>query len=319
MSNAPPHDAWSQFSHHAMACEWGIILPGCAPTYAEQCARAAWDEVDRLERELSRFVPHSDISRINRLAPGESLRIGPDAFECIDLARRMHDLTGGMFDITIGSRVNTASRGGRAVPATLADSDAAIGMHHLLLDPSSRSVRVAQHGITVDLGAIGKGFAVDAVARLLREWSIEAAMIHSGQSTALALGAPPGVDAWRVMIRNPLRHAQVLAAVDLRDASLSGSGTLLHGTHIIDPATGRPAAGPLAAWALTASAAESDAISTAMMVLDEPRITELSRRRPDVVMWFVPRDPVASPCRLFRVAAGAVVLICEFDGSDNIH
>ena len=304
------------FSHRAMACDWGITFCCDDARYAAQAARAAWDEVDRLERELSRFVRESDISRINLQPAGIPLRIGPDAFACIEMAHEIAALTGGAFDITIGSRVNTRSRdddragSGHAI---ISDSDAPIDMRLLPIDRASRSVVRLDERIRVDLGAIGKGYAVDQAVTILREWRIEAALVHSGGSTAYALGTPPGDDAWRLDIRNPLQHDRILCTEAIGDAALSGSGTLLHGEHIIDPRSGRSATGPLAAWVLAASAAESDAISTALMVMDEVAIVELSRRRPDMTAWFVPRAVGETKHQLIRVRAGESKTAAKFE------
>ncbi|MFN0135112.1 MAG: FAD:protein FMN transferase [Phycisphaerae bacterium] len=304
------------FSHRAMACDWGITLYCDDARYAAQAARAAWDEVDRLERELSRFVRESDISRINLQPASVPLRIGPDAFACIEMAHEIAVLTGGAFDLTIGSRVNTRSRDDERSGdghAIISDSDAPIDMRLLPIDRASRSVARLDERIRVDLGAIGKGYAVDQAVTMLREWRIEAALVHSGGSTAYALGAPPATDAWPLDIRNPLRHDRILCTEAIRDAALSGSGTLLHGEHIIDPRSGRSATGPLAAWVLAASAAESDAISTALMVMDEPAIVDLSRRRPDMTAWYVPRALCGAKHQLIRVRAGESKPAAEFD------
>lgn len=302
------------FTHRAMACEWGIALYCDDARYAAQASRAAWDEVDRLERELSRFVMESDVNRINLQPAGVPLRVGPDAFACLELAHAIAAQTGGVFDVTIGSRVNTRSRDETGGQSTLTESNAPIGMHLLPIDRASRCVARLDDRIRVDLGAIGKGYAVDQVAAVLREWRIEAALIHSGGSTAYALGAPPGEEAWRLDIRNPLRHDRVLCSEALRDAALSGSGTLLHGGHIIDPRSGRSANGPLAAWVLAASAAESDALSTAIMVMDEAAIAKLSQRRPDITAWYVPREGEGTRYRLVRVCSGGIADVCAFGG-----
>ena len=118
--------------------------------YAAQAAQAAFDLVDRLERELSRFLPNSDIARINHLAAGESTRVSPSTLECLVIARHVFDLTGGAFDVSIGT-----------------------GLPSLELDPDDFVVRATTDGVRVDLGGIGKGYAVDLMAELLEEWGLE--------------------------------------------------------------------------------------------------------------------------------------------------
>lgn len=363
-----------RFAHDAMACRWGIHILGHERDYAEQAARAAFAEVDRLEQELSRYVETSDIARINALGAGERLRIGPDAFDCIELAQRLCEATNGAFDVTVGALLESSQRISEPSPAIRSASDqtpraqngngnedededenpprsehnsrtpnlksqisnqqipnqqipnqrisnqqvsnhrisnhrisnhqssnqadpAPARGHHLHLDRRTHSVAVSVAGLVVDLGGIGKGYALDRAAETLREWSIDTALIHSGQSTLLALGSPRGAigpsasgassissrrSGWEIAIRDPDDHARVLGTVRLRDRALSGSGTVIHGPHIIDPRTGKPAASPRGAWALAGSAAVSDALSTAFMVLLPDDVDNFCRGRADV-------------------------------------
>jgi thiamine biosynthesis lipoprotein len=125
---------------------------------------------------------------------------------------------------------------------------------------------------------VGKGYAVDQAAVTLREWKIESALLHSGQSSLYAIGAPPGKVAWEIAVRNPIDPALALGGVLLRDESLSGSGVRIHGAHIIDPRRGGQASGAVAAWCRDSSAARSDAISTAYMVLSDEEAEEHARR-----------------------------------------
>ncbi|HEY3242447.1 MAG TPA: FAD:protein FMN transferase [Phycisphaerae bacterium] len=265
------HSGLQRFSHEAMACTWELFILGEAPGYAAQVAKAAFDEVDRLERELSRFIPTSDIARINALRAGQSLRVGSDAFACLEMAKQVHEDTHGAFDVTVGALVR---------PNAAGQMPPAVGMHLLTLDRTAHAVTVQADGLIVDLGAIGKGYAIDQVIALLRDWGVRTALLHSGQSTVYALGAPPGQPGWRMALRDPLDHSAALAGLCLRDQALSGSGTLLHGEHIIDPRTRSAARGPLGAWAMADSATMSDAISTALMVISPDSLDEFCRNQP---------------------------------------
>lgn len=262
------------FRHEAMACVWEAFIAGQEARYARQAAQAAFAEVDRLDQELSRFIPHSDIARINALAPGQSVRIGIDALECLELAATIHGETLGAFDVTVGALLKRGGAGQAASPA--------VGLHLLEIQRAIHSVTVHAAGLIVDLGGIGKGYALDRAVAVFREWGIGAALIHSGQSTVYALGGPPGQPGWTVSLRNPADHSTSLGQLCLRDNALSGSGMQLHGPHIIDPRTGGPAAGALAAWALAPTAAVADALSTAFMVLTPAEVEDYCRRHPDV-------------------------------------
>jgi thiamine biosynthesis lipoprotein len=250
--------------------------------YAAQGARAVFDLVDGLERDLSRFQPTSDITRINHLAAGASTRVSPSTLECLLIARHMFDLTGGAFDASIGT-----------------------GLETLELDAEDLAVRATRAGVQVDLGGIGKGYAVDRAAELLEEWGLARALVHGGFSSLLALEPPPDRDGWSLTLSDPLASSRVLARVAPRQAALSASG-LRKGDHIIDPRTGAPVRGRRAAWAALprpaaaaadggdpaaprlAAAAVADALTTAFMVLTVDEIRSLCDRNPGLHAWVLP-------------------------------
>ena len=299
-----------RFKHNAMACTFELALVSEDADYAEQAARAAFAEIDRLECELSRFIPTSDIARINAIKPGETVRVGIEAVECLQLAARVCAETNGAFDVTYSSRthqrdagathVAAAPRGGRSMERSTATSAP------LELDPKGRYVRVRAEGVRVDLGAVGKGYAIDQVLTILRDWSITAGLIHSGQSSVLAFGSPPGAEAWTIALRDPVNDNETLERVTLKDAALSGSGHKLHGDHIIDPRGGRPADDKLGTWALAPSAALSDALATAFMVMSRDEVAEYCRRHPDVSALLytnTPRGPALTRLGKARVVS----------------
>lgn len=263
-----------RFSHAAMATRFEIHCVHPAAGYARQAAQAAFDLVDRLEQEHSRFIANSDVSRINHLSAGESTRVSPSTMECLEIARRMYDVTGGAFDISIGS-----------------------GLLGLELVPDGFVVNACADGIRLDLGGIGKGYAVDRVAELLEEWEILHALVHGGFSSVLALEAPPERDGWPLTLRSPWREDQeVLARVSVRYQAFSASGTQ-KGDHIRDPRTGQAVQGRAAWVALPRTgegqedaAAVAEALSTAFMLLPAEEVTDLSRKWPGLEAWLL-REP----------------------------
>jgi thiamine biosynthesis lipoprotein len=286
-----------RFAHAAMATLFEVHCVHADPRYARQAAEAAFDLVDRLELELSRFVANSDISRITALAAGETTRVSPSTMECLELARRMYSVTRHTFDVSIGT-----------------------GLERLDLVPDDFAVRAREAGARLDLGGIGKGFAVDRMAELLGEWEIRHALIHGGYSSVLAGDAPPGLEGWPLTLSAP-GHGSVLARVAARQKALSASGAR-KGDHIRDPRTGRAvrdraawvvlpwreateteAAGS-AAWgaeAVRSPAAVAEALSTAFMLLPVEEIEDLCRQCPGLEAWLM-----LEPTEV-GIAAGALV------------
>jgi thiamine biosynthesis lipoprotein len=154
-------------------------------------------------------------------------------------------------------------------------------MHLLKLNEAEHTVQVLTQGVKIDLGGIGKGYALDKMADLLRQWGIETALIHSGFSTARALGAPAGIKGWPLTMSNPADLEQTLALIHLDNEGVSGSG-LQKGRHIIDPRSGEPVQDKLSAWARAADATTADALSTAFMVMTPAQVERYCSQHPDV-------------------------------------
>jgi thiamine biosynthesis lipoprotein len=253
----------AHFEHEAMATTFGIFIDGQDPAYARQAAAAAFRELDRLEGELSRYVETSDIARANRLAAGESISIGEDALHCLLLAGDVSAATHRAFDPAYASVA--------AVGATRDDALYA-------LDPANHTLTSHASRLHLDLGAVGKGYALDRMAATLREWDIAAALLQSGGSTALALAAPAGETGWSVSLgEDPAR-----STLRLTDAALSGSGTAVKGTHLVDPRSTAASGRPGRVWALAPNAAVSDALSTAFFILSDAEIAAFCHAHPEI-------------------------------------
>ncbi len=270
-----------RFSHEAMATVYEVYAVHADRQYAAQAAQAAFDLVDRLERELSRFLPNSDISRINHLDAGERTRVTPSTLECLLIARHMFDLTGGAFDVSIGT-----------------------GLPSLELDADESAVTATRRGVQIDLGGIGKGYAVDLMAELLEEWGLHDALVHGGFSSVLALEPPPGHDGWPLTLSDPNAPARVLARLSVRQTALGASG-LRKRDHIVDPRSGQPVRDRVAAWVAVprpsdpvplpsseqqhraAAAAVTDALTTACMLLPRARIEALCAGSPGLEAWIL--------------------------------
>src|SRR5882762_3105708 len=141
-----------QLNHHAMATYFEVRIADEEQTYAAQAAQAALDLLDKLESHLSRFRANSDIAQIAQLAPGEKMRLSHPTFACLEIAKKMELATFGAFSVT----------------AAAVQTQASLPQWHLLSE--ELAIQCESGRLHFDLGAIGKGFALDQMAELLRSW-----------------------------------------------------------------------------------------------------------------------------------------------------
>lgn len=295
MADLPVH----RFAHEAMATRFEVVVAGRDARYAGEAAAELFREVDRYERLLSRHDPGSDISQINRLRPGETVRVSVEVYECLRLAAGLARATGGAFDVTCGPVLACwaqARRAGQTMPSApdLEAARARVGMHQLRLaatppdgdGPREFSVALEPDsaGVTLDLGGIGKGFALDGLRETLRDWRLDNVLVDAGTSTVLALGPGPAEDGrgWVAGVGGEWGPGAGFSRIRLRDAALSGSGLQVKGNHIVDPRSGAPVRSTVAAWVCCESAAVADALSTAFLVFSEAEAEAFSREHPDV-------------------------------------
>ena len=308
-------------ARQAMATRFEIVLHGDNPVSLRAAGEEAFDEIERIEARLSLYRPTSEIAHVNARAAHEGVRVSPATFRLLEHAASLSAETGGAFDITIGPLMRcwgfVDGAGQVPTPQALAEARERTGMCLVELDAARFSVRFAREGVMLDLGAIGKGYAVGVAAETLREAGITSGLIHGGTSSVYAIGRPPDADAWKIAIERPPDSGTgfqpvsgasspgsilgqdaredrleagpaLLAVVPLRDEALSvsavwGKSFQTAGRsygHVIDPRTGQPTDSALLAAVALPDATETDAFSTALLALGGQGLDFIARLRP---------------------------------------
>ncbi|MBI3414557.1 MAG: FAD:protein FMN transferase [Verrucomicrobia bacterium] len=287
-------------ARHAMATRFEIVLHGDHEPRLRAAAEEALEEIQRLDAQLSLYSPTSDISRLNASAAAGPVKVAPELFRLLRRAKTFHRETGGAFDITVGPLMRCwgfmRDTGRLPSDEELTEARQKAGMELIELDEKNFTVRFRRAGVMLDLGAIGKGYALERAADLLRETGITSAILHGGTSTVCAIGTPPDANAWMIGIEDPQNTGgavgeakrPLLAAIPLKDESLSvsavwGKSFEIAGKtygHVIDPRTGRPANNAVLAAVALPSATESDAFSTALLTLGREGLDSICELRP---------------------------------------
>lgn len=309
-------------ARHAMATRFELVLHGDNPMALRAAGEEALAEVVRLENQLSLYRPGSEIAQLNARAAREAVQVSPEVFALLQHAQRLHAETDGAFDITIAPLVRgwgfMDNNGQMPSPEAIAEARSKVGMQLVQLDTTKRTVRFAREGVMLDLGAIGKGYAVERGAAVLREAGMTSALFHGGTSTMCAIGRPPEADAWKVAIERPPAALGEIAFPDLppvrlKDEALSVSAVWgrgfqsggKHFGHVIDPRTGQPVESAWLSAVVLPSATETDALSTALLTLGAPGLDRINGLRPDARALFVTQTGAAIKgtnwdCRYFR-------------------
>ena len=306
---APPPDlALLRASRRAMATLFEIIFPFGLPQ-ATQAAEAALDLIDDLEDQLTVYRAHSEVSQLNARAFDEDVAVESRLFDLLSLSAHLTRETRGAFDIATGALIKAwgfYKRDGR-VP-TVAERAAAMGrtgMRHVILNAERRTVRYLRKELEINLGGIGKGYALDRTAQMLREeWGIGSALLHGGTSSVRAIGCPPGQPkGWAVSLRHPWEEERTFGIVYLRDQAL-GTSAATHQHfkyngrtlgHLLNPRNGWPAEGHRQVSVVAPTAAEADALSTAFFVMDLEETQRWCQTRPHIGAVILPAGAESEP------------------------
>lgn len=263
-----------------------LEIEAAGPT-AAQAIEQAFAEVERLDAILSNWRGDSEVSRLNAAAADAAFRCSPDLFAAATTALHWAERTGGAFDPTVEPLVRRLGlRGGEGrlpgiAPEPEPDPAAPlpIGWRLVQVEAASRSLRYRARGMGLDFGGIGKGIALDAAAAVLRRHGTTSARLDFGGQT-LVFGAGPDEGGWRLGLSDPDERDQVVGSIVLRSGSLAASGNAERSktdaqgrtvSHLLDPATGRPARYQGSVTVIAPDATSADALSTALFVMGPER------------------------------------------------
>jgi len=259
---------------YSMGTVYEIAAYDPSPEHASEAIDKAFAEIVQLDNMLSNYKPESDLSQLNRNGHFHAVKVPADLYRVIEESVKYSKLSGGKFDITVAPLVDlwkAALRGDR-VP-TEAEQEklrACVGYEKIEMIPPDM-VEFHSPCMRIDLGSIGKGYAVDRAVGILRAYGIENALVDAGQSSIYGMGAPPGQSAWEVHLRDPSHRVD--PTVMLRENSVSTSeqtpesllGNETAG-HIIDPDNGKPLQTKYALSIVVKTGTASDALSTTLLL-----------------------------------------------------
>jgi FAD:protein FMN transferase len=286
---------------HAMATRFELVLHGDDPVRLRAAGEQSLATIERLERLLSFYRADSEITALNARAAEHPVRLSGEVF---GLLRRCDELavdTDGAFDVTVGPLMRAwrfvGEKGGLPDDAELERARRSVGAHLLEFDDEQGTVRSRVRGVEVDLGGVGKGYAIDAAIDDLRDAGVTSALLHGGTSSVHVLGGPPGEESWPVAWAGAPDEAHPV--IRLRDRALAVSAAYgkafvhegrLYG-HVLDPRTGVP----VSAGSACVTGPRSylcDALSTALLVRGEEWLPKMRQRWPGYEGWISEVPPL---------------------------
>jgi len=296
---APVHAEWfSRVEDGIMGTRIAVELWADDAASATKAIDAVIDEMERIDRDMSTYKTTSEVSRVNADAAKKPMVISAELFGLLQTAVEYSELTGGAFDITYASVGFMYDFHARKKPSEkdIAIALPAVNYKHLVLNKKDRTVFFSKPGVRIDLGGIGKGYAVDRGIEIVKLYGIDHALVSAGGDSRIIgdrFGKP-----WVVGIRHPDDKTKVIAKIPLTDTAISTSGDYeryfdengVRYHHILDPRTGHSASKVRSATILAPTATRTDGLSKVAFVLGAEEALNLYNRLPDVDAIIVTPD-----------------------------
>jgi len=274
----------------AMGTRFGIVLPGAGNAHGELVTHLIKDEIERIEGCISRFIPSSKISFLNKFASHNPSLVDEELFRLLTVCKDFHAATGGAFDITLHpiaeywNKVDTEKEdfNNKALTELLQSA----GMDKIILIEENNSVLFKRAGLQLDFGAVGKGIALAHVKKILTDNEIDCAFVSFGESSILTHGSHPNGDMWKIGIPSELNRNENVYLIDVKDCSISTSGNTANNNikgrvNIVSPFTGYPVRERKTILVAHPDPVTAEALSTAFMVLTDEKISAVLSKYPD--------------------------------------
>jgi FAD:protein FMN transferase len=300
---------------YIMGTVFEIVVYDPSLAHAAQAMEEALKEIVRLDGVMSNYKTDSELSRLNRTAHFRAQVVSPDLFRVIEESLRYSKLSGGKFDVTVGPLVDRWKAAMRGEPApSRAEEEklrACVGFEKVELIPPNQ-IEFHSPCLQIDLGAIGKGYAVDRAVEILRAREIESALVDAGGSTFYGMGSPPGHAGWLVHLRDPSNEIdpQVMLCENSVSTSEQTPKSLLGNEsagHIIDPETGAPSGTRYALSVVAKTGTASDALSTTLLLVGPEKGRGLVEGMGDVAaIWVSPEGQTEIATSGPRILTGEI-------------
>jgi thiamine biosynthesis lipoprotein len=284
-----------------MGSVFEVLFPTDLRSFVDAAHRAL-DEVRRLEKLMTVYSEDSEISKVNHWAFMEPVAVSRDVMDVLVLSKKISEDTHGAFDITSGALTKIwgfLSRQGSVPPENqIVETIQRIGSTKMQLDPYACTVSFINEGTELNLGSIGKGFALDRAGLILQNEGLDAGLIHAGFSSFKAIGSPVrSTRGWKIGIKHPLEKDKDILTLRLQDQAISTSGIEEQSFeedgrrfgHILDPRTGYPSNHYLSVTAIAPTAGIADALSTAFFVMTMEEIRSYCNEHRNIGAIIVPK------------------------------
>lgn len=295
-----------QDSTNAMGTAYMLDLYGLHHRVLQAAAEQAFHEVHRLDKMLSNYVPDSEVGRVDENAADRPVHVSQEFFDLLRQCVTYSDESEGTFDITVGPLMKVwgfyKDTGHLANRADIRAALSEVGHQNLELNAADGTVHFRKHGMNLDPGGVGKGYAVDRMVAILRKAGICSGLVSAGGSSIYGIGAPPTDSrGWRIRIRDPRNANNTASEAYLKDASLSTSGSSekffwaegKRYSHIMDPRTGYPAQGMLSVSVIAPTTLDSEIWAKPYYILGR---AWTKQHKPKQFRVFLCEDKPNTPC-----------------------